>query len=569
MTASDPQTTILESCVQELRPFVWRALAYSSAVSVLILAPFYYMLEVYGRVVDSRSLATLAWLLLVLVLMLALMEALDWLRKQWLALAAEQADTRVSEAIFQALQHKNLITGQLPQLAPFQDLKTLREVLQSTALLALLELPATLLFVLLLYHLHPLLALAALGGVMLFIGLRWLQQRYNQQPLEAAQQAFFSSDRMLQDMVDHRHIALSMHMLPALQARWSGLRLQGLLHWTRASDVSVLFTALNKGLQLVFSSGLLGFSAYLLIEGLLAAGAGGMILASTLGGRLLAPMGVLIANGKTLTQAQQAWRRLSQLLAQHAPTPPAMPLPKPQGRLQVDKLSLVYPGHKAAALQGIHFKLAPGELLLILGASGSGKSTLGRALMGLLPCTQGQARLDGASLFDWLRNGLGSHCGYLPQSINIHEDTLANNLSRFGHGDSTVHTPQLQDAAHLWQLDSLLRNLPQGLHTPLAEGGLGLSGGEKQKLGLARAYFGGPAYVVLDEPDSALDEAGLAMLKQQLSEHRQRGVTQVVITHKLYLADIADQVLVLDQGRQQAFGPPNQVLQIRGPDATA
>jgi len=554
--------TVLERSLQDLRPLLWRALAYSSAVSVLVLAPFYYMLEVYGRVVDSRSLTTLGWLLLMLVLMLALMEALDWLRKEWMALAASQSDTRISQAIYQSLLQRNQTTGHLPAIAPFQDLKTLRETLQSPALFAVLELPASLVFLSLLYGIHPMLALAALAGVALFVSLRLLQHRYNHVDLETAQKSFLSSDRMLQDFVDKRQSALAMGMTGSFFTRWTRLRRQGLLHWTQASDLSIVFNALNKALHLIFSSGLMGLSAYLLLMGNLPAGAGGMILASTLGGRLLAPLGVLIANGKSLTQAQQAWQRLHHLLDQYRAPHPSMPLPRPEGRLELDNFSLSYPGQKSQVLQKIHFQLSPGELLLVVGASGSGKSTLARALIGLLPGTHGHARLDGAELFDRLRNDLGPHCGYLPQSMDLQEGTLAQNISRFTAGNpSSPSTAGLQACVQDWQLQSIVNNMPQGLDAWLQEGGANLSGGEKQKVALARAYYGSPTYVVLDEPDSSLDDAALKLLIEQLERHKKKGVTQIVISHRPSLAQVADKVLVLHKGCQQTFGPASQWVQ--------
>lgn len=557
-----PKLTVLEKSLQDLRPLAWRSLAYSTAVSLLVLAPFYFMLEVYGRVIDSRSLSTLGWLLLMLVFMLALMQALDWLRKEWLNLAANESDGLFSDAVYIALQQRTYSTGQLPVLAPFQDLKILRDTWKSPAILALLELPASFVFLGLLYSIHPLLVAAALAGIGLFVALRLLQHHYNQRDLDAAQQTLRQSDRMLQDFVENRQSATAMGMAPTLFARWTDVRLQGLIHWTQASDSAVVFNALNRGLNLVFSSGLLGLSAYLLISANLPSGAAGMILASTLGGRLLAPLGVLITNGKTLTQAQQAWRRIYKLLQQHAPTSPAMALPKPKGELELQNFSLTYPGQKSPALRGIHFKLSPGQLMLVVGPSGSGKSTLARALIGLLPSHHGSARLDGAELFDWLPNGLGQHCGYLPQSIDIHEGTLAQNITRFTQEqDSSNTSTPLETAIQEWQLSHIIDQSPQGLQTMLREGCHTLSGGEIQKIGLARAYFGNPSYVVLDEPDSALDDAGFALLMQQLSKYKQQGTTQIVITHRLSLSQIADKVLVLQNGAQQAFGEASSLIE--------
>jgi ATP-binding cassette subfamily C exporter for protease/lipase len=323
-----------------------------------------------------------------------------------------------------------------------------------------------------------------------------------------------------------------------------------------ASESAAIFQSGTKMLQQILSSALLGLGAWLLLRNSLNGGAGMMIIASTLGGRIVAPVVQVVTQWRSVVNAREAWTRLDVVLAQNPAPREAMELPEPRGALAVEQLTAGAPGTGIPILKGIQFALQPGEVLAVVGPSAAGKTTLARLLVGVWPSLAGKVRLDGADVYAWNKTELGPHVGYLPQGVELIEGTLGENIARFGEGSQT----RIEAAAKAVGMHEHIMSLPLGYDTPVGREGAVLSGGERQRVALARALYGDPVLVVLDEPNSSLDEVGDAALARAITERKAAGTTFVVMTHRTSVLAVADKLLVLREGAQQAFGPRDEVL---------
>jgi ATP-binding cassette subfamily C exporter for protease/lipase len=348
----------------------------------------------------------------------------------------------------------------------------------------------------------------------------------------------------------------SMGMLDAVHGRWQKRQREFLAFQATASQGAGLWTAMSKAVQQVMSSLLLGLGAWLLLNNSLNGGSSMMIIGSVLGGRVLAPLSQLVAQWNGVVNVRGAWGRLEALLAQVPVKPEAMPLPAPKGYLTVEGLMAGAPGQQVPIVRGVQFALNPGEVLAVVGPSASGKTTLARLLVGLWPSMGGKVRLDGADIHTWDKTELGPYLGYLPQGVELLDGTLAENIARFGDVDMV----QVEAAARLVGLHELIMSLPEGYNSPVGRDGAMLSGGQRQRVGLARALYGKPVFVVLDEPNSSLDEAGDAALANAIAALKQLGTTFVVMTHRTSVLGVADKMLIMRDGAQQAFGPRDEVL---------
>lgn len=539
-------------------PAVWRAWAFSLVYGMLVLAPVLYMFQVYGRVVESRSLQTLGLLFGLLLWTLAVMEWMSWYRTQLLRQCGQAFDDALRARVFDANARAQLLRGASSWTQPMQDLRTLRDMFNSPALTAMMEMPLVLVFVLLLYWIHPLMALLALL-VTLFQAAAgvWFMQRVA--PEMTASQQHTAQSEALADSLLRNHTAIAaMGMFEAVQARWHKLHHQALVSGLDASRHSLGLVATTRGLQMLLGSALLGLGAWYMLANELSGGAAMMIVSSTLGGRVLAPFSQLILHGRTLVIARSAHERLGRVLGHFAPVAPAMALPAPQGHLSVEGLSGGPPGSPAALLRGLQFEVLAGEMLVVLGPSGSGKSTLTRLLLGIWPALSGKVRLDGADIAAWSKDELGPWLGYVPQTIALVEGTLLDNLTRFDPPPAAGVRASLQNLPPDWL--GFVEALPQSWHTQLGNDGRPLSVGQRQRLAIARAFHGEPRLVVLDEPNSALDEQGEKDLLALLAQKKNQGCTLVVVTHRRSMLELADKVLVLERGQQRLFGPKDDVL---------
>jgi ATP-binding cassette subfamily C exporter for protease/lipase len=383
-----------------------------------------------------------------------------------------------------------------------------------------------------------------------------LTQRGTQAALAQAQREAGEAQRLAQSVLRHAQVMSAMGMLAPVQARWQVLQRDWLTRQAQASARHGGYQAASRGLQNLVGSGMLGLGAWLVLRNELDGGGGLMIVASVLSGRVLAPLVQLITHWRSLDAVAQAWGRLAQLLVQVAPRAPTLALPPPRGQLSLENLYAVAPGAPAPLLKGLSLTLQAGEVLAVVGPSGAGKTTLARVLTGVWPPASGRVRLDGSELSQLDKALHGPHLGYLPQEVALFDGTLADNIARFGVADPG----RVEAAARAVGLHDTILAWPEGYDTPLGLDGMRLSGGIRQRVGLARALYGAPAFVVLDEPNASLDEAGDAALSQALRDLKARGATVVVMTHRANLLVVADKLLVLQDGQARAFGPRDEVL---------
>lgn len=546
----------LGTALGALRPYFVRAAGFSLLAALLVLAPSAYMLEVYDRVVNSRNHFTLLMLTVAVLGAYVLMEVLEWARSEIMRTASVALDSQLRERIFHAIFSARLQRGS-GSMQPLNDLRLVCDFLFSPALLALMEAPIALLMMVLLFMISPVLGWSAVVFALAQVTVAWCNERRTKPPLMAANRTSIAAQQYADSSLRNVEVIEAMGMLRNLQRRWQEKQRLFLALQAQASESAGGFQALGKLLQNTLGSLLLGLGCWLLLRDQLNGGGGMMMIASILGGRMLAPLVQAVAQWQTVVNVRDAWSRLQQLLQTVPQRPPGMPLPAPRGRLQVEQLAAGAPGGgQPPILRAIAFALNPGDVLAVIGPSASGKTTLARMLVGLWPAQSGKVRLDDADIHSWNKQELGPHLGYLPQGVELFEGTVAENIARFG----TVQPAQVEAAARAVGMHEFILGLPGGYDSPIGDGGARLSGGQRQRLGLARALYGQPVLVVLDEPNSSLDDEGTAALAQAIRNASAQGTTFVVITHLGSALQLANKLLVLRDGRQQAFGPRAEVL---------
>ena len=546
----------LREAIGDLKPYFARALLFSIVASLLVLAPTLYMLEVYDRVVNSRSHMTLGMLTVLVLWAYVVMEVLEWARGTIMREAGLKFENRLAPRLFDAIFEANLKRMPGGTVQPMNDLRTLREFLGSPVLMAVMEAPTALVFLLIVFMINPSLGWMALTGAVIVTALAWLNERSTLGPLKEANKKAVNAQQYVDGTLRNAEVIESMGMLKDIHRRWLIKQREFLNLQALASDRGAGYQSVSKYTQLVLNSGMLGMGVFLQINGHFQGSGGLMIVASTLGGRILAPLVQVVTMWRSVASAQESWTRMEAFLATVPAPSPGMPLPAPRGMLTVDGVMAVAPGGNVPIIRNVAFALPPGEMLAVVGPSAAGKTTLARLLIGLWPTAGGKVRLDGVDIFSWNKTELGPHIGYLPQGVELFEGTLAENIARFG--DLDMH--KVEAAARAVGLHELITALPKGYDTPIGRDGGRLSGGQRQRVALARAIYGDPVFVVLDEPNSSLDEAGDAALAQAITQLKSRGTTFVVMTHRTSVLAVADKMLVLRDGVQQAFGPRDDVL---------
>lgn len=555
MNPKKPQTE-LRKAIGDLKPQFKQAAWFSVFASLLILAPSGYMLEVYDRVVNSRSHMTLAMLTILVLAAFVVMEVLDWVRSEVMHEASMAFDKRMSNRVFSAIFEANLKRQPGGTAQPMNDFRTVRDFLFSPVLLALMESPVSLVFLVLIFAISPVLGWAAVVAAILQTFVGWLNERSTQPPLLAANRSAIAAQQYADGTLRNAQVIESMGMLRDIHGRWMEKQREFLGLQADASDKAGFYQAISKFLQNVVGSLLLGLGAWLLLRNQLNGGAAYMIVGSILGGRVLAPLIQIVSQWQNVINVREAYQRLDSLLIMVPQRQPGMPLPAPSGQLLVESLVAGAPGSPVPILKGVNFGLHPGEVLAVVGPSASGKTTLARMLVGLWPATSGKVRLDGVDVHTWDKNELGPHLGYLPQGVELFDGTLAENIARFGAVDQS----KVEAAARAVGLHEFILALPKGYDNTVGREGAMLSGGQRQRVGLARAIYGNPTFVVLDEPNSSLDEQGDAALASAIVQLKSRGTTIVVMTHRTSVLGVADKMLVLNEGQTQMFGPRDDVL---------
>lgn len=559
---SRPANEIL-SLLKTYKSGLWSIGLFSAIINMLMLAPALYMLQVYDRVLASSSQMTLLMLTVMVVAMYGFMGLLEWLRSVVVIRLGTRLDMQLNQRVYAAAFESNLKTGRGSAGQALKDLTSLRQFASGNALFALFDAPWFPIYLLVIFLFHPWLGGLALAGAVVLMALAWLNQRMARLPLREAGRLSIQATQHAEADLRNAEAIEAMGMLGQMRARWLEQHKGFLAYQGLASEKTAVISAWSKGIRLGLQSMMLGLGALLAISGEISPGM--MIAGSILVGRVLSPLDQLIAALKQWSSARQAYERLQQLLGGTPPREAGMALPAPSGQLQVERIVATAPGGRTPVLGNVGFALEAGSLLGVLGPSGSGKSCLARCLVAAQPLVAGKIRLDGADLHSWDKAALGPHIGYLPQDVQLFAGTIAENIARFTEVDAQA----VVDAAQLAGVHEMILKLPQGYDTRLGDGGNGLSGGQKQRIGLARAVYGLPALIVLDEPNANLDEAGEKALLNTFSELKKHQRTLVVITHKPALLAAADRLLVLRNGQMQAFGPAARVLQELARQTTA
>jgi ATP-binding cassette, subfamily C, bacterial exporter for protease/lipase len=538
-----------------LRPVLFKAAIFSMVISMLMLAPTLYMLEVYDRVINSRNSVTLGMLTLMIVLAYALMEILEKIRASMMRAAGVRLDRALSKRVYDAMFQGFLSKQMSGTLQPLSDLRTIREFLSNPALMAVLEAPVALFAITISFLISPVLGTATLFGASVQVFVAVMNERATRKTLMEANQSAGTANQFADSAFRNSHVIQSMGMLNDLHEKWQKRQRKFLALQSKASDGAGLWTNMSKAVQLILGSFLLGIGAWLQMNNALNGGPAMMIIGSVVGGRVLAPLTQLVSQWNGVVNVRESWARLEGLLNLVPSKQESMPLPEPKGNLSVQGVVATAPGQKVAIIQGVRFELKPGEVLAVVGPSASGKSTLARLLVGSWPTQSGKVRLDGVDVQTWDKSELGPYLGYLPQGIELLDGTIAENIARFGE----VDMDQVESAAKLVGLHELIMSLPQAYNSPVGRDGTVLSGGQRQRVGLARALYGEPVLVVLDEPNSSLDDAGDLALANAIALMKQKGSTFVIMTHLSHVLRIADKMLVMRDGAQQAFGPIDEV----------
>lgn len=528
------------------------------AAAILVLAPSWYMMEVYDRVINSRNLMTLGMLTLALLLLIAVLEMLEWWRANALARAAREWDNAVALPVCRrAFEHGQ---GQRAQagMQALAHVQTLRVFIGSPALTGLIDAPSALLFLAMLWAIHPMLSLVALLAASVQAFSAWRLHLRSGELMRRTSQWTQSTQVFEERMLRQSAVLRALGMWPAVFGRWQERQGKTLQHQGQLQQQVVGHQVFARWLQQAVGSVLLGVACWLLLEQSLAGGPGMLIVASILGGRVVAPLFQVVTHWNQVMQARTALTDLSRMLDRATATADdALPLPAPRGSLVVEQLVIASPMRGAAPLlKGLSWRLQPGEMLAVVGGSGAGKTTLARALLGLLPPAAGAVRLDGVDVSAWDRRELGPHLGYLPQFVELLDGSLADNIARFGKPDAE----RLEAAIAAAGLQAQVAEWPDGADTELGDGGQWLSGGIRQRVGLARALYGDPVLLVLDEPNASLDRAGDAALAEAIESLKAQGRTLVVMSHRSDILRLADHMLVLREGQQLAFGPRDEVM---------
>ncbi|GAB7528551.1 alkaline protease secretion ATP-binding protein AprD [Pseudomonas sp. 3A(2025)] len=556
----DPKRDIDAALLRYRRLFGVLAL-FSGVINLLMLVPSVYMMQVFDRVLTSRNETTLLMLSLILLIFFAVSCALEWVRGQVMIKMSAGLDTQLGERVFDAAFQRSLKENSSNPAQVLSDLNSIRQFVTGPALIALFDAPWLPIYVIATFLFHPWLGVFTVIGSLILAGLAIWNELTTRKSMSEANRLSVSSSSYVNGTLQNAEVIQAMGMLQPLRSRWYNVQQRVITEQGEASDRSSRIAAISRFIRMTWQSLALGLGAILVIENQISAGV--MIAVSVLLGRAMAPAEALIGSWKQMGNAKSSYERLNRLLNEFPKDTPRMPLPAPTGALSIDKLVITPPGMQRPAVNGVTFKLAKGEVLAIIGPSASGKSSLARAMVGIWPANHGSVRLDNAEVSQWSREALGPHLGYLPQDIELFDGTIAENIARFGAVDSD----KVIEAAQTAGIHEMILHFPKGYDAMLGSGGLGLSGGQKQRIGLARALYDAPALVVLDEPNSNLDEAGEAALVQAVRKLKEKGSTVVLVTHRPNILGVVDKLLFLKEGVQQLFGPRDQVLKTLVPSA--
>lgn len=527
---------------------------FSFLINLLLLVPAIYMLQIYDRVLTSRNQDTLLMLTIIMIIMYLVIGFLEWIRSQVLIRLSNSMDEQLSGKVFRANFEKSLRFGSANAMQYFHDLTTVRQFLTGKGLFAFFDSPWTPIFIVVIFYMHPLLGIFSFLSAIFLLGMAALTELATRQPLAAATRVYNQAGAFANANLRNAEAIAAMGMLDHVRGHWYEKHEKFLKLQTLASERAGVISAVSKSARLTSQSLILGLGAFLAIRDIITPGM--MIAASILMGRALYPVEVVIGMWKQFLSTRTSYQRLGEVLAEMPEAATGMSLPPPTGEVIVRNLVAGPPGTDKQVLKNITFGARPGDIVGIIGPSASGKTTLARMIVGIWPPWAGEVRLDGVEVSTWNKAELGPYIGYLPQDIELLDGTVAQNIARFGEIDAE----KVVKAAKATGIHEMVLQFPSGYDTRVGEGGLFLSGGQKQRLALARAIYDDPVLLMLDEPNSNLDEAGERALLQTLVELKAAQKTIFVIAHRATLLTVVDKILLLVNGAVQAYGPRDKVL---------
>ncbi|SEG19850.1 type I secretion system permease/ATPase [Jhaorihella thermophila] len=529
---------------------------FSIFVNALMLTGPMFMLQVYDRVLGSRSEETLAALFGLMAFLFLMMGVLDWARGRILARAGARFQALLDRRVFSAVL-KKAARGQPIRETENQlkDLEAVQKFFGSNAFGALMDLPWTPLFLVGIMVFHPFLGALAIIGGSISIALTMLNQILTKNPVVVAAATGYKADRYAENLQTEGETIRSLGMQEAAFERWNRVHRNALQQGVRANDLSGSFLVGTKTFRLFLQSAMLGVGAYVVLKG--EASPGVMIAASILLGRALAPVDLVVGQWPMVQRARRGWEKLTELLAEVPPDETRIDLPRPKAHLEVEQLTVVPPGARQASLRLVNFEIKPGQAVGVVGPSGAGKSTLARAVTGIWHPAGGKIRLDGAALDQYDPVKLARYIGYLPQRVQLFEGTVAENIARL---ELEPDSEKVVEAAKRAAAHDMITKLPQGYNTPISMIGTQLSGGQIQRIGLARALYGDPVLLVLDEPNSNLDTEGSNALNEAIRQMKASGGAVLIMAHRQEALRECDMLLVLGDGVRKAWGPPREIM---------
>ncbi len=546
-----PVTAVLNQC---RRGFVMMA-GLCVVLELLSLAPIVYMWNSFDRVMSSRSVVTLLSLTVLIVGVYMFWSAMEWTRSRLMVRLSLRIDWELAADVFDAAFRRQAHRRAVNVEQAMGDLLVLRQFLSGNGVLTVISAPFALLFIAVGATFHPILAAYSLGTALAMLIVALANRQMTSSTLQASNTAKHESTRMAAGLLRNSESTRALGMMPALRQRWHGQHREFVALQVQASDAAGSGAGVSSFMQHTFQSVGMAVGIFLAIEGLIT---GGMVMAATmLISKSVQPLQNLISQWPTIVAARQAYDRLNALLVDDVRPADAMALPAPVGHLLVDKASGAPNGAERDVVQAISFELAAGQALAIVGPSAAGKTSLSKLLVGAWQPTEGSVRLDGVEISQWNADELGPLMGYVPQEIAFFEGTVAENIARLG----TVDADAVVQAARSVDLHDTILQWPQGYETVLGDDGFALSGGQRQRLAIARALYGNPRYVVMDEPNANLDEVGEQALIEAMRHMRTQGTTVIVTTHRPRLIGVVDLMLVLKSGRQVGFGSPKDLFE--------
>ncbi len=524
-------------------------------INALMLVPTFYMLQVYGRVITSGSLTTLTMLTLIMTGLVITLGCLEWTRSRIMVRVSNRLDMLLSRQVYKASFKRALESGGMDASAqPLNDLTGLRQFLSGNGLFAFFDAPWLPIYIAVMFMFHPWFGWVATGSALLLLVLAFINERLTGPTLAQANKEHIGASLYTTKNLRNAEVIESMGMLETLMERWWNRQKNVLMLQSRASDKGAMISTLSRSFRILVQSLILGLGAYLAVDHQV--GAGLVFAGSVLLGRALAPIDLIIGSWKGFIAARSQYARLNAILAKQQAQPERMRLPAPKGDVQVENLSVAAPGSNIPIIKNISFSVPAGCVVGIIGPSAAGKSTLARALLGIWAPLHGVVRLDGADISAWDKHDLGPHIGYLPQDIELFEGSVSDNIARF----ALVDPEQVILAATTARVHDMILLLPDGYDTVIGGDGVVLSGGQRQRIGLARALYGSPRLIILDEPNSNLDEVGDRALIAALYNIRLSGATLFVITHRTNIVSQLDRLMVMSNGGISLFGPRELVL---------